>query len=60
VLPGDGTAPLVDMLRALRRTGGEKVLSLEIFNAKYWAEDPLEVAKTGLAKMKALADQAAA
>ncbi len=60
VLPGDGAAPLVDILRALRRSGGEKVLSLEIFNAKYWAEDALEVAKTGLAKMKAVAAQAAA
>jgi hypothetical protein len=33
--------------------GGEKVLSLELFNRTYWEQDPLEVAKTGLAKMKA-------
>jgi 2-keto-myo-inositol isomerase len=53
--PGDGVAPLVDLLQMLRRTGGQKVLSLELFNRKYWTEDALEVAKEGLAKMKALA-----
>jgi len=52
--PGDGVAPLTELLQALRRTGGQKVLSLELFNRKYWSEDPLEVAKTGLAKMKAV------
>jgi sugar phosphate isomerase/epimerase len=60
VFPGDGTAPLVDILRALRRTGGQPILSLELFNRKYWAQAPLEVARTGLAKMKALAQQAGA
>jgi sugar phosphate isomerase/epimerase len=53
--PGDGVAPLADLLQTLRRTGGQKVLSLELFNRKYWSEDPLEVAKTGLARMKAVA-----
>ena len=53
--PGDGVAPLVELLQVWRRTGGQKVLSLELFSRKYWAEDPLEVAKTGLAKMKAVA-----
>jgi len=56
--PGDGIAPVADILRLLRQTGGQKVLSLELFNRKLWAEDPLEVAKTGLAKMKAVAEQA--
>ncbi len=51
--PGDGTAPLSDILRALHQTGGQKVLSLELFNRKYWTEDPLEAARTGLAKLKA-------
>jgi len=53
--PGDGVAPLTDLLQTLRATGGQKVLSLELFNRKLWTEDPLEVAKTGLAKMKTLA-----
>ena len=54
VYPGDGVAPLTDLLQTLRRTGGQKVLSLELFNRKYWSEDALEVAKTGLARMKAV------
>jgi 2-keto-myo-inositol isomerase len=57
--PGDGVAPLSDLVQTLRRTGGQKVLSLELFNRKYWSEDPLAVAKTGLAKMKAVAAKAA-
>ena len=53
MFPGDGTAPLTDILRLLQQTGGQKVLSLEIFSRKHWTEDPLEVARTGLEKMKA-------
>ncbi len=53
--PGDGTAPMTEILTALHKTGGQKMLSLELFSKKYWAQDPLEVAKTGLAKMKAAA-----
>ena len=51
VYPGEGTAPIVETLRLLRGNGGQKVLSLEVFNRKYWTEDALEVAKTGLARM---------
>jgi 2-keto-myo-inositol isomerase len=54
VYPGDGVAPLPELLQVLRRTGGQKVLSLELFNRKYWSEDALGVAKTGLARMKAV------
>jgi sugar phosphate isomerase/epimerase len=57
VYPGDGVAPLTEILKALKRSGGEKVLSLEIFNRKYWTEDPLEVARAGLSKMKAATAQ---
>src|SRR5262245_4718059 len=60
IFPGDGTAPLPEILRALHDTGGQKVLSLELFNRKYWAEDPLGVARTGLAKMKGVAEKALA
>jgi sugar phosphate isomerase/epimerase len=60
MFPGDGVAPLPDLLRTLSKTGGQKVLSLEIFNRKYWTEDALEVAKTGLAKMKAVVEKAQA
>ncbi len=60
VYPGDGTAPIPEILRLLRQNGGQKVLSLELFNRKLWTEDPLEVAKTGLAKMKAVAEKGTA
>ena len=56
--PGDGVAPLSELLQILRRTGGRKVLSLELFNRKYYSEDALGVAKTGLARMKAVVAQA--
>jgi sugar phosphate isomerase/epimerase len=55
--PGDGSAPLTEILTALHRTGGQKVLSLELFNRKYWSQDPLEVARTGLAKMRSAAEK---
>jgi sugar phosphate isomerase/epimerase len=58
VYPGDGTAPITEILRLLHGTGGQKILSLEVFNRKYWEQDALEVAKTGLAKMKAAAEKA--
>jgi sugar phosphate isomerase/epimerase len=60
IFPGDGIAPLTELLRLLHQTGGQKVLSLELFSQKYWSEDPLEVAKAGLAKMKAAAQAAVA
>jgi len=53
VYPGDGIAPMQQILTDLKNMGGEKVLSLELFNRAYWKEDPLLVARTGLAKMKA-------
>ena len=52
VYPGDGAAPLEGILRSLHKTGGQKVLSLELFNRTYWTQDPLAVARLGLAKMK--------
>jgi 2-keto-myo-inositol isomerase len=54
VYPGDGAAPIKQVLRDLKNIGGTKVLSLELFNKAYWEQDALLVAKTGLQKMKAL------
>jgi sugar phosphate isomerase/epimerase len=56
VFPGDGVAPLKPLLRDLAANGLRVTLSLELFNRKYWSQDPLSVAKTGLAKMKGLFD----
>jgi 2-keto-myo-inositol isomerase len=52
VMPGDGIAPLSQILGDLLANGSQAVLSLELFNPSYWKQDPLEVAKIGLAKMK--------
>ncbi|NND08550.1 MAG: sugar phosphate isomerase/epimerase [Saprospiraceae bacterium] len=53
VYTGDGIGPVEEVLRDLYAEGQTTVLSLELFNRDYWAQDPLEVAKTGLKKMKA-------
>ncbi|TKJ38843.1 MAG: xylose isomerase [Planctomycetes bacterium B3_Pla] len=52
VMPGDGIAPITQILRDLNANGSRAILSLELFNPTYWKQDPLAVAKTGLAKMK--------
>ena len=60
IMPGDGMAPLTQILRGLRDKNGQTVLSLELFSQVYWQKDPLEVAKTGLAKMQAAVAKALA
>ena len=57
VYPGDGVAPLKQVLRDLQAMGGTKVLSLELFNKTYWAQDAMLVASTGLHKMKSLVNE---
>jgi len=53
VWPGDGIAPLREILRDLAAVNPQCVLSLELFNRQYWKMDALEAATTGLEKMKA-------
>ncbi len=53
VMPGDGAAPLGEILRTLRDIGFRGWLSLELFNRDYWKRPAPEVARTGLTKMKA-------
>lgn len=55
VYPGDGVAPLKEVFATLRKANYAGYVSLELFNRDYWKQDPLEVAKTGLAKTKAAA-----
>jgi len=55
IYPGDGIAPLRQMLKVLKNPNRPVILSLEVFNESYYAQDALQVAKTGLAKMKAIA-----
>ncbi len=60
VYPGDGVAPLTDLLRDLRAIGFQGHLSLELFNKEYWKLDAKTVAQTGLEKLKAVVDAALA
>lgn len=60
VYPGDGVAPLVQVLRDLYACGFRGMLSLELFNRDYWKQDPLSVARTGLDKIKAVVRKAMA
>lgn len=53
VFPGDGIAPLSALLGDLKTIGYNGYLSLELFNRDYWKLDAAEVAKEGIAKMKA-------
>ena len=53
VSPGDGFAPLTEILNMIGGHGRRVTLSLELFNKDYWQQDAMLVAKTGLEKMKA-------
>jgi sugar phosphate isomerase/epimerase len=53
VYPGDGVAPLDEIIGALHRNGVHCAWSLELFNPEYWKQDPLTVAQTGLEKSRA-------
>ncbi|MCP4190344.1 MAG: sugar phosphate isomerase/epimerase [Planctomycetaceae bacterium] len=57
VYPGDGVAPIGQILRNLRDNGFQGVLSLELFNRDYWKQAPNQVARTGLAKMKKVVNE---
>lgn len=57
VYPGDGVAPLVKLLQDLRAIGYQGSLSIELFNPEYYAQDPREVAKVGLARTRALMEK---
>jgi sugar phosphate isomerase/epimerase len=53
VYPGDGIAPLREIFTMLRDIGAKPFLSLELFNADYYQQDPMTVLTTGLRKMRA-------
>lgn len=60
VYPGDGIAPLTQILKDLAANGFRGYLSLELFNQTYWKEDAAAVARIGLAKIKAAVEKALA
>ena len=53
IYPGEGILPLVDALRSLYTIGYRGPLSLELFNRAHWEQDPKQVAKTGLERLRA-------
>lgn len=53
VWPGDGIAPLTQILTDLAANHCDVMLSLELFNREYWKMPALQAAQTGLEKMKA-------
>ena len=58
VYPGDGVAPLGQILGRMIQAGFRGYLSLELFNPNYYKQDPALVAKTGFEKMKAIVPKA--
>ena len=52
VYPGDGVAPLAQILEALQEIGYQGMFSLELFNEQYEQAGAEIVVETGLAKMK--------
>lgn len=56
VYPGDGVAPLTDILKTLREIDFDGYLSIELFNPSYWQQDPFEVASLALSKTRSLVE----
>ncbi len=56
--PGEGILPLQDIISAVRATGWDGVLSVELFREEYWQRDPLAVAREAKAKTLAVWEQA--
>jgi sugar phosphate isomerase/epimerase len=55
-MPGDGAIDLKLYCDMLRKVGYDRWLSLELFSEALWKQDPLEVAKLGLEKMRSAAE----
>ncbi|MDP6446537.1 MAG: sugar phosphate isomerase/epimerase [Pirellulaceae bacterium] len=58
VYPGDGVAPLKQIISDLHIGGFRGAFSLELFNPTYWGQDAALVARTGLEKMKQAVSEA--
>ena len=56
VLPGEGVVDLQRYCSLLRQIGYDGWVSLELFREDLWQRDPLEVARLGLEKMKAVCE----
>lgn len=56
VMPGDGIVDLKRYVALLRQIGYDRFISLELFREDLWRRDPLEVARLGLEKMRAVCE----
>ncbi len=56
VMPGEGEFDLRRYVDLLRQIGYNRFLSLELFREDLWAENPLEVARIGLDKMRSVVE----
>lgn len=58
VMPGEGVIELAKFVGLLRQIGYHGFVSLELFREDLWQQDPLTVAKAGLAAMKSICEPA--
>ena len=56
VMVGDGIADLPRVIANLRTIGYRGPLSLELFNRRLWDEDPLQIVKRGVERIRALVE----
>ena len=56
VLPGDGCVDLKRYIALLRQIGYDRFISLELFREDLWQQDPMQVARIGLEKMRAVCE----
>jgi len=56
VMIGEGAIPLAAEIGVLKEIGYSGTISLELFNPKLWEQDPAEVLKIGLERMRQLVD----
>ncbi|MFP6612644.1 MAG: sugar phosphate isomerase/epimerase [Pirellulales bacterium] len=57
VMVGDGPIDLAGEIQALRDMGYQRTISLELFNAELWDQDPLQVAQLGRQRLETLLDE---
>jgi 2-keto-myo-inositol isomerase len=55
-MPGDGVIELKRFVGMLKQIGYSGFISLELFREDLWQQDPLDVAKRGLAAMQAICE----
>ena len=54
---GEGVIDLAAEIAVLKQIGYQGRVSLELFNPQLWEQDPAEVLRVGIARMRALLEQ---